>query len=512
MLYWICPECGHECSPAIRECPTCTAPPVQPTAPKPVPATSTSQGLLSLAQNFQSPPAPALLTPAPQRQLLAAATAVLVEEEPKEPELSEELAPLDNPVFKAVRPVQSQTLQVPPAPVALRLSSPTALPVAVLTPAQSWLAAAGPTPPGKITFQPASKGNANQGNGTIEQTAEPLPSRRQSVAFVRAELPVAHHSGMCLADLAQLSEPRFKPVVPPKNGHPKNGSLTGLAYKPNAPSLVSSRVKVTGDSLADLLNVLRISADQIDREAIGAIALSFREQPPVSLLCAPAEIVTAPAPPATQWLGPLKPQFTAKPPEDKIHAAAIAGPKAPPLAGPSLPPQLLNFLSASSRRHRRRTASWPINLLVAAIVILGAVSLYQFLSQDRDTRTASAATPAQSIKVVPAHTVHVVEEHPAARSVEVAGIRIVTNVNKRPQLQFIVINHSSNELMGLNIRIAVRSVENPSDAPLFSVSSIVAMLGPNQSKEIRTELDPSIQPSSIPDWQSLRTDVLVARQ
>src|ERR1700720_8357 len=27
MLYWICPECGGECSPAIRECPACAGTP-----------------------------------------------------------------------------------------------------------------------------------------------------------------------------------------------------------------------------------------------------------------------------------------------------------------------------------------------------------------------------------------------------------------------------------------------------------------------------------------------------
>jgi P pilus assembly chaperone PapD len=106
----------------------------------------------------------------------------------------------------------------------------------------------------------------------------------------------------------------------------------------------------------------------------------------------------------------------------------------------------------------------------------------------------------------------VVSEHPAARSVEVAGVRIVMGPNKKPQLQYIVINHSSNELTGLNIRIAVRSVDGLADAPLFSVSSPVAALGPNQSKEIRTDLNSSVPVSAIPDWQSLRTEVLVGRQ
>jgi hypothetical protein len=137
--------------------------------------------------------------------------------------------------------------------------------------------------------------------------------------------------------------------------------------------------------------------------------------------------------------------------------------------------------------------------------------------QDRDSKAgdakaASVAPPVETVKAAPSPRARVVEEHPAARFVEVAGVRIVLGPNKRPQAQYIVINHSSSELTGLNIRIAVRSVEALEDPPLFTVSSAVASLGPNQSKEVRVELDPSIQPSAIPDWQSLRTEVLVARQ
>jgi hypothetical protein len=106
----------------------------------------------------------------------------------------------------------------------------------------------------------------------------------------------------------------------------------------------------------------------------------------------------------------------------------------------------------------------------------------------------------------------VIQEHPAARSVEVAGVRIVTGPNKKPQLQYIVINHSASEITGLNIHIAVRSVDTLEGPPLFTVSSPVAALGPNQSKEIRADLSPSVRPSAIPDWQSMRTEVLIGRQ
>jgi hypothetical protein len=501
MLYWICPECGRECSPAIRECPTCTAPPaVQEPIQQPVrQRTSASWELLALAENFQSRASVALLT-AP----------------PVEPELSQKLAALDNLAVKPARPARSEPVKVIAAPVPVGLSSPPVLPAAAPTRAEFGLVPAGPTPVGEISFQAARAKSS-----FIEQPAEPLPSRRQSVAFVRAELHGADRGGMAIADLAQLVAQPYsaplKPAVPHRNGQPKDIVSTPLAYKSlpyksNEPSVVSSRLKVTGESLAELLNALKISAEERDRAAIQAIQASFCEKPAVWLLSAPAEIVTAPAPPAGQWLRSEKPEFTAAAPENTGHTVGVAGPQTPTLAGPSLPPQLLNLdLRNSSLRPHRRASSWLISLLVATIVILGAVALLQHAMQNRDTTVASIAAPVRAIKAA-ASPLGVVEEHPAARSVEVAGVRIVAGSNKKPQLEYIVINHSSMELTGLNIRIAIRSVEALADAPLFSVSNVVATLAPNQSKEIRTDLDSSIQSSAIPDWQSLRTEVLIARQ
>src|ERR1700733_3378333 len=118
MLYWICPECGHECSPAIRECPTCTMPPVQQPAPEQTPLdhtatkpTGPSQELLSLAQNFQSAPSAGFPMAA-----TSSATAVLIEEEPREPELAHELESLDNLILKPARPGRSEAMKLTPVP------------------------------------------------------------------------------------------------------------------------------------------------------------------------------------------------------------------------------------------------------------------------------------------------------------------------------------------------------------------------------------------------------------
>ncbi len=231
-----------------------------------------------------------------------------------------------------------------------------------------------------------------------------------------------------------------------------------------------SSLKATGESLADLLTALKISAEELEQAAIHAIRSSFGEQPASALLAAPAEIVAAPAPPA-QFMRSQKPRFTAIAPANAALGAVLAPPQAPPLAGPSLPPQLLNFdHQNSSLRRNRSQHSWLLSLLVATILILGAVSLLQYLTQDRDTKAATITAPPQAAaaKAAPVPQAPVLQEHPAARSVEVAGVRIVVGPNKKPQLQYIVVNHSSAEITGLNIRIAVRSVDALSDPRLCS--------------------------------------------
>src|SRR5689334_21977636 len=54
MLFWTCPECGRECSPAVRECPACT-----PRTQRQLPAESISApcsangGILALAESLE---------------------------------------------------------------------------------------------------------------------------------------------------------------------------------------------------------------------------------------------------------------------------------------------------------------------------------------------------------------------------------------------------------------------------------------------------------------------------
>lgn len=522
MLYWICPECGQECSPAIRECPTCTAPPASPSAASG--PTSASGELLSLAQNFEPAPSPPPLpvdlasAPGSRKTLLSTnghetstggsiatieSAATIREEEA--PPLLKKLATLDGVQFQPcgavhIAPVKPVLAAVAPSVACAEIPLHSA-------PARSnaALPLGEPVPGGEIRLEPAS----GEERLATPGTAQPLPSRRRSVAFVRTELPLADSSGMGIAAPAPL--PR---QLPHSGAVPAWQVSAASAYQTGAPASVSSGL-AAGESLSALLRRLQMEAEEADRQGIQEIESSFAERPRTLLLAAPAEIVQAPAPPSEKWIGTAKPQFTAVEPESAGRAALI-GPRAPTLAGPTLPPQFLNFgqQPAGFRTHRRRMPLWPFGVVGVLLLALLGVSRYygRHYRQDRDGTPISAALPAPVKRVLAAPRFRVAEEHPAARSVEVAGIRILTTPRRKPQVQFVVINHSASEINGLNIYLAVSSADAASDAPLFTVSSIVSSLGPQQSREIRVDVNSPLQPSDIPDWQRLRTQVLIGRE
>jgi hypothetical protein len=541
MLYWICPECGHECSPAIRECPTCTeadsgagSPPVQ-------------EQILSLAQNFQSGPSVGLLGAAPQPNLLtashgregqsrtAAATATVQEPaelvessinslvkplvesaQPKEPELSGKLAPLEGPPAKPVPSTRAKWERPGLLPIPSRIGQPALLASAPMR-TEFRLQAAELAPTGEVVFEAARATRPT----ALSDSTEPLPSRRRTVAFMRAEMPAADHGVLALADLALMNQGWLTPAASGEYGQGVDVTEASAIPRENRrgqPVFGISRLEPEGEALTDLLHALKLTDEEIEQAAIRSIVESFHKQSAASLLPAPEEIITPPAPPTEQWKRSPKPHFAASAPGNAGLTAIVAGPQTPTLAGPCLPPQLRNFIenrTANVRPHRKRSAAptWMISVLVAIVLFLGAGRLLQYVTADRDSKSVSAAvTQPQPSQPVPPVPLKVVQEHPAARFVEVAGVRVITGANKKLQLQYVVVNHSGNDISGLNIRIAGRAADSQSETPLFSISSVIASLAPYQSKEVRTDLDPSVKASSIPDWRSLRTEILIAKQ
>ena len=529
MLYWICPECGHECSPAIRECPTCTAASEPKADAKPetriqapaipfdeptveIPA-GIAKNLHAMARNFE--PSVGLLPAGPQRRALASPkeTAIAVAEpeaetpnSPPEPEFSQTLAALDKPAFRPIPPAWPKPVDLSSWPIAVNPQHPTLAAVAFSTSTEFLLQPAEAVPLGRLEFGAIPGGPAE----TLSKLREAIEPAHAFVALVQDRLPGAVEGQLLETDLGPL--PHALSDVPPARR--QAAAPEAFVSSPNGPSLAPSWLPGIGESLVELMRAQEIAGRELEEEGIRAIEASFQLQPKMRLL-PPSDLVIAPAPPSDQWMRSEKPKFNPVPPEYFGRTQVIAGPQAPPLAGPTLPARFfeLDQPSRPNLKHKR-LLGWPLTLTAGTVLILSAVSLLRHVVDDRDTKPPQVTAPAKTAAPRPAPAVApepLIEEHPAAKSVEVAGIRIVAGPYRKPQLEFLVINHSAAALTGLNIRIAVRSLA-PGSPALFRTSSIIPVLAPNQAKELHAEIDVPLKAGSIPDWHSLRTDVVVARQ
>jgi hypothetical protein len=281
------------------------------------------------------------------------------------------------------------------------------------------------------------------------------------------------------------------------------------APEPLAPEVLSYAMALQAELALDSMAQQSIAAEQ---SAIRGIVASFQQKPKISLLSPASEDVVAPAPVCIQWMRIPKPRILPVPPKDLNHRDLLSGLQSPPLAGPCVPQELRSLTERRdpANHHARKKAglpAWTVSFLVALLLFLGVGSLLQYFSAKGDAKAAAATTqPSDQAVSVPS------ADHPASKLVEVTGLRIAAGSNRRPQLEFIVVNHSATALSDIGLQIAVRSASSTAGvAPLFRVSTTVPSLGPYQSREFRAELDPEVHATDVPDWQSLRADVHITQ-
>ena len=273
---------------------------------------------------------------------------------------------------------------------------------------------------------------------------------------------------------------------------------------------LSRALELQSDSVLQGISAL-FAAKQ---SAIRAIIASFEQRPTASLLNAPAQIVTAPAP-AAEWVRMSRPVIAPRHPTILRLDTQIAAPQAVTLAGPCLPPQLRNLTEArdlGDKRNRKAIGfpAWVVSVGVAMSLFLCTGTLLQYINAKRDAPAAAAPdTPAvQPSKRAALAPAPAPASDALARSLEVSGLRLVAGWTSKPQVQFLIINHSSRQLPSIAIQVAVRSSESSEDAqPLLTINAVIHSLGPYQSKEVRADLDSDASPSTLADWQSLRTEI-----
>jgi hypothetical protein len=192
------------------------------------------------------------------------------------------------------------------------------------------------------------------------------------------------------------------------------------------------------------------------------------------------------------------------------------------LPGPTLPHELTSLSAAGIARilvsgaghSAPRQSSWFLSLMVASVILAGSLAAVFYAIP---TLAGPAAPPAPETKVQRAPEpprLPAIPENPLARRIEVTGIRFVTDIpNQRPEIHYLVVNHSSDVLTDVTVSVTLRSLESGPDGPPISRFSFrTPRLRAYESKEMASSIERINRPVDLPDWRRVRADVEVAQQ
>jgi hypothetical protein len=150
-----------------------------------------------------------------------------------------------------------------------------------------------------------------------------------------------------------------------------------------------------------------------------------------------------------------------------------------------------------------------LSAAVFGLLCVGAFVVYRHFAGAPEASPAAKATPASAARgretdsATPSTDV-------LLKVLEVGGLRLLEGISKKPEVMFIVINHSQAALTDLRGTVTLRpSTSKPGSEAVGVFAFEHVSLGPFESRELRAPLKTSLRPYELPDWQFLRADLSI---
>ncbi len=464
MFHWICPECGREIAPTVRECPACD------------PSAATVEN--ALAGDVEAP---------------ARALDVTVN------------TPANTPVNIAAD-IPAST---PGAEARLERADSVLLPQHADGDAPPALAAsvdAVPPPAARNSKRvaDAESFDALPQFGTIEGRGHPLDQFSAMLDSMEPEPPPSREP---------LPMPmRALPNVP-ASLRAFISELQPAGTKANAPLTPLQRVRGAFEPpLRTAPTRLPLkSHPPVASSPLGAklLALPRLPLPALQLNTLPLDLAPPLAP-----LGNYSP-LAGKPLQPAIPDTQILKRDCAPrttLPGPMLTRRLVNFadreLSAIPpgllRIKKRLIPGWMASaLIIGTLLGAGFTSVMSFVRPAAEGKQASVAEAATPAPVESSNS-----SAPVPSPLEVTGFRIQTDPAKKSEIQYLVVNHTPSRVSGVNVNVTLYAADAKAGQPaLCSFQFTAPNLGPFQSKDMTSAIQTTARTAKVPDWQDLRAAV-----
>ena len=149
-----------------------------------------------------------------------------------------------------------------------------------------------------------------------------------------------------------------------------------------------------------------------------------------------------------------------------------------------------------------------ISALVFVVAGVGGLLAYRFWS--RSSQPVTPSTKVESPIAAPAQAAGSAVQRLLLENLEVTGLRLTEDSQKKMQVRFVVVNHSPAPLNDVAGTVTLRPLTSQPGGGVVGVFAFrIPELGPYESREMQAPLEAKMRVYELPDWQFMRADLLL---
>jgi hypothetical protein len=155
---------------------------------------------------------------------------------------------------------------------------------------------------------------------------------------------------------------------------------------------------------------------------------------------------------------------------------------------------------------------WLMSIVFAVLFLVVGAGLFFGIRHFSGSGEASASAPPAVAEKGPVSAAASKggQANMLQKYVEVVGVRLTENSKKKPEVRFVVVNHSGAEISDLaaNVNLWARTAKSDEEA-IGTFSFKLPTLGPYESKDVSGSLNTKLRVYELPDWQNLTSEVQI---
>jgi len=152
---------------------------------------------------------------------------------------------------------------------------------------------------------------------------------------------------------------------------------------------------------------------------------------------------------------------------------------------------------------------WLLSIGFAVLFLAVGAGAYFGIRYFSGSSEASTSTPAAT-ESTPAAAASKAKANTLQKYVEVVGMRLTEDAKKKPEVHFVVVNHSGAEIADLaaNVNLWARTQKSDEEA-VGTFSFKLPSIGAYESKEMSSALNTKLRVYELPDWQNLVAEIQI---